>query len=285
MRPLVSRISTFSPRWAASRKLNENPGATTAPGIPKEDKVKSADIAKIVNVAIQATRLDDENPAIIAWDDLSEETRGRYETGVNFHLANPEATAADGHKNWLERTVGVPDKTREEFDSLSAKEKMERVLFLSIVKECSKVQPEIKVVKIAAPAPQLVQASKLPVKYIGHRAQYRDGIYGTGIIWKQGEVILVDEPSARKMLKHADVWTLAAQEEQAKEAPEKPKEKEDETEESVQAAKDSVARMGKAAMLQYAETNFAGVKINQNIGIEKLREKVYGLIDRFGVAK
>jgi len=266
--PLVSRISTSSPRWAASRKLNENPGATTAPGIPKEDKVKSADIAKIVNTAIQATRLDDENPAIIAWDDLSEETRGRYETGVNFHLANPEATAA-----------------REEFDSLSAKEKTERVLFMAIVKECSKVQPEIKVVKIAAPAPQLVQASKLPVKYVGHRAQYRDGIYGTGIIWKQGEVILVDEPSARKMLKHPDVWILAAQEEPAKETPEKPKEKEDETEEGVQDAKDSVARMGKAAMLQYAETNFAGVKINQNIGIEKLREKVYGLIDRFGVAK
>ena len=86
------------------------------------------------------------------------------------------------------------------------------------------------------------------------------------------------------MLKHADVWVLADQEEQAKEAPEQPKvEKEDES--AVQDAKDSVSRMGKAAMLDYAKTNFAGVKINPNIGLENLRGKVLGLIDQFGVAK
>jgi|GEM_PF-3259621 len=248
--------------------------------------MKPTDIARIVSAAIQAMRKEEETDLeIIAWDMIPAETRIRYEAGVSFHLANPEATVADGHKNWLKLTMGVEGKTREEFDSLSMAEKRERVMFHAIVKACSLVQPEIKVVKIAAPpVQQQVQVSKLPVKYIGRRPQYRDGIYGTAITWKQNEVIMVEETAARKMIRHADVWVLA-EDEFAKEVPDKPKGHDDETEESVQTAKDTVARMGRQAMLQYAKTNFAGVNIHPATKEETLRQKIYGLIDQFGVAK
>jgi hypothetical protein len=67
-------------------------------------------------------------------------------------------------------------------------------------------------------------AGFLPVEYIGPRAQYTDGMYGTYIHWSRiGAVQLVPEAIAKKMATHAAVYRIAAYSgEAAPDLPEKP---------------------------------------------------------------
>ena len=51
-----------------------------------------------------------------------------------------------------------------------------------------------------------VKNSLIPIKYIGKRAEYRDGAFGTMTKWKQGETIAIPNAIAMKMLKHDDVY-------------------------------------------------------------------------------
>jgi hypothetical protein len=54
------------------------------------------------------------------------------------------------------------------------------------------------------------------VRYVGHKAQKRDTVYGTGIVWNgHGDVKKVPESIAQKMAAHKDVWEIVEGEEPA----------------------------------------------------------------------
>jgi hypothetical protein len=123
-------------------------------------------------------------------------------------------------------------------------------------------------------------AGFLPVEYIGPRAQYTDGMYGTYIHWSRiGAVQLVPEAIAKKMATHAAVYRIAAYSgEAAPDLPEKPN-----TDEADQRQElDNVIQtMDKVALEGYARVNF-GQELDRRQSVETLRQKVKMLVDQYG---
>ncbi len=128
-----------------------------------------------------------------------------------------------------------------------------------------------------------------PIKYIGHRETYREGCYGSGLVFAKGQTLNVDDDTlAKKLLKHKDVYTLgeaaepgvivdAAKDPDKSKAPDK-----DKDEDPAQDMRDSIMTMNKEALETFAKTHFS-VDIDKRQNLSDLRTKVVGLFDQFGV--
>jgi len=116
----------------------------------------------------------------------------------------------------------------------------------------------------------------LSVKYIGKRAEYTEGTYGTRIHFMQGESRMVPVDKARLMLKHTDVYAPGV-EDAVIAVVQEPKDESDD----VQDLRDSIAIMDKDALSVYAKTHFQ-VNIDKRKGVEALRSEVTQYVDRFG---
>lgn len=116
-----------------------------------------------------------------------------------------------------------------------------------------------------------------PIKYIGLRPHYRDGAFGTGIEFDQGQTQMVPDYEARLMLRHPSVYVLG--DGPVVPGDEAPKQEDADPD---QDARDVVAAMDKDALKAYAKTHYR-VDLDGRISVEKLRAKVIGMIDQFGV--
>lgn len=123
-----------------------------------------------------------------------------------------------------------------------------------------------------------------PITYIGHRPTYREGCYGSGLVFSQGQTINVDDDAlAKKLLKHKDVYALG--EAEAAEEVEKVTTTAQETDKDADPAqdmRDSIMTMNKEALETFAKTHFS-VDIDKRQKLSDLRTKVVGLFDQFGV--
>ena len=123
-----------------------------------------------------------------------------------------------------------------------------------------------------------------PIKYIGHRETYREGCYGSGLVFAKGQTLNVDDDTlAKKLLKHKDVYTLG--EADAAEEVEKVTATAQETDKDADPAqnmRDSIMAMNKDALETFAKLHFS-VDLDKRQKIGDLRMKVIGLFDQFGV--
>ena len=123
-----------------------------------------------------------------------------------------------------------------------------------------------------------------PITYIGHRQTYREGCYGSGLVFSQGQTINVDDDAlAKKLLKHKDVYALG--EADAAEEVEKVPATAQETDKDADPAqdmRDSIMAMNKDALETFAKSNFS-VDLDKRQKIGDLRMKVIGLFDQFGM--
>ena len=123
-----------------------------------------------------------------------------------------------------------------------------------------------------------------PIKYIGHRETYREGCYGSGLVFLSGQTINVDDDAlAKKLLKHKDVYTLG--EAEAAEEVEKVAATVPETDKGADPAqdmRDSIMAMNKDALETFAKSHFS-VDLDKRQKVGDLRMKVIGLFDQFGV--
>ena len=123
--------------------------------------------------------------------------------------------------------------------------------------------------------------AQTPIKYVGKRPTYIDGMYGTRTAFVQGETVMVDSDIAAKMLRHPDQYALGKTKGAAP-AIEKPAEKPVKEDEATQDMRDQINIMDKDALKQMAweryQQKFAG-----NPSVETLRAKVTQLVDQFGV--
>ena len=121
-----------------------------------------------------------------------------------------------------------------------------------------------------------------PIKYIGHRPTYREGCYGSGIVFTKDGVVNVDDDAlANKLLRHPDVYVKAdAAAEAEPVSVQKPES--DATEDAAQDTRDAIMAMDKAALSSYAKTHFS-VDVDQRKSVGNLRTQVVGLFDQFGV--
>lgn len=131
-------------------------------------------------------------------------------------------------------------------------------------------------------APALV-----PVKYIGHRATYKDGACGSNLTFAQCETRLVPIRAARIMLReHTDVWVPGdvAADPVALVAPPKVENKAEETEEArLQETRDAIAAMReKAAVVRFIEIEL-GHKVDGRKSLADLKTHATMLVDQYGV--
>ena len=115
------------------------------------------------------------------------------------------------------------------------------------------------------------------VKYIGKRATYIEGAYGTGIHFTQGESKLVPTDKARLMLRHKDQYMPGNVDAEVAVV----SEVKENDEENAQDMRDAIAIMDKGALSTYAKTHFS-VKLDQRKDVGMLRSQVTGLVDQFG---
>ena len=120
----------------------------------------------------------------------------------------------------------------------------------------------------------------IAVKYIGHRPNFSDRIYGTGIAFAPGQTVNVENATARKMLRHTDVYEQGELEEA--EAPAKqPKNNVTDDDDPDQTARDAIANMTKDALVTYAKTTFS-LDLDKRSSVGDMRTKVTGLFDQYG---
>lgn len=124
-----------------------------------------------------------------------------------------------------------------------------------------------------------------PIKYIGHRKQYREGAYGSGLIFTQGETLNVeDDALAAKLLKHKDVYVRGDAEEATETVAKAKTVAQDDEEDKAQDARDAIARMNKDALETYAKTHFS-VDLDKRKSVDALRQHVTQLFDQYGTGE
>lgn len=123
----------------------------------------------------------------------------------------------------------------------------------------------------------------IAIKYIGKRAMHRDGAYGTGIEWVREQTQWVPADKARLMLRHQDVYVAGDMVTPPEPVAEPAKPSTEDSEETLQDARDAIAAMNKDALEMYAKTHFQQ-DLDKRQSVEKLRARVVGLIDQYGIA-
>lgn len=123
----------------------------------------------------------------------------------------------------------------------------------------------------------------IAIKYIGHRQTYTDGACGSGLTFERGQTLPVDDEFARRMLKHPSVYELGVLSEGEKVSKQAAKQdkKDDGAEDADQIARDAIANMSKAALVDYAKVHFQA-DLDKRMSVADMRTKVTGLYDQFG---
>lgn len=273
------------------------------------NRVLIAGIVNNLSAALAACIAEPDATQIPTWGEAGKDWREFVMQEVDKKLANPDATPADQHAEWLARMLSEgwtygevrnPEAKHHPlvlpWEELPIAHRMKNTAIHALILELRNVPdaPSTTAGEPLAPAaaavipaaPVRVPGQHVPVKYIGKRPEYRDGTYQTGIVWKQGETKPVPAEKARLMLMHRDVYAdgaLAdiATQAAAPAAPAKPK---DMDEEGLQDTRDRINQMTKQALADFAKTNFqqdldAGPKVK----VADLRARVTQLVDQYGL--
>lgn len=126
---------------------------------------------------------------------------------------------------------------------------------------------------------------KMPVRYIGDRDEFRDHLYGSKLIWQQGEAVEVDVEIAIKLLVHPEFEDARDPEDQLEATPKEllgglpPKPTVEKTEEEQREELDmepplvNLEGLTKAQLVEYAHRNF-GVTLDPAVKKDELIDTV-----------
>ena len=227
-----------------------------------------------------------------AWADTPEAERAGKLQGVQMYLEKPDSTPEQAHESWLAKKAADGWKFGETknakkkehpcmkpYAELPAEQRAKDYIFRAVVLAAAALpapEPIEKIVQV----PVQVTIGQTPVKYIGHRARYGDGLYGSGLFWHQGETVMVPDELAAKLLRHKEVWVRG--EEADAGVPQTARSVDQAAEEETDAVRVEVASMDKPALASFALQRFQ-IELDQTREVELLRAEVTGLIDRFGL--
>lgn len=268
-----------------------------------------ASVAHEVNRAYCASIGDDSQPA---WAEAPQWQKDSAIAGVNMHLANPQATPEQSHESWLAHKLAngwiygeVKNDERKEhpccvpYDQLPPEQKSKDYLFRAVVhalKEIPLAQPHSQTGH--SPADQHALGAAVAVRYIGARAQYTDRLYGTGLVFKQGQVRPVPPSVARRFLRHVDLFEQAAVAQDSAPASnaldvstddtaeqlmrmEQEQQKEDDEQFTLDSMHRSLDGMNREALELLAPRY--GVRVAKNIKDDALRDRLHKAIDAQGI--
>lgn len=262
----------------------------------KKSLLALAGIAAIACVAHEANRAycaglgDLSQPA---WGEAPEWQRASAIAGVQMHLANPEATPEQSHESWLAQKVAegwvygeVKDAEKKThpcvkpYAELPEAQKVKDFLFRGIVHAMAGLSLDDGKAPTVVAGPNGV--AMVPVKYVGKRAEYTEGTYGTRIHFKQGETKLVPADKARLLLTHPDVYEPGeVQGAQVAEEVSRPNDKT--TDDLAQETRDSINNMNKAALQTFAKTHF-NMEFEAKTSAADIRAQVLNRFEQVGIA-
>lgn len=235
-----------------------------------------------INRAYCASLGDTSQPA---WDDAPDWQKQSALAGVDMHLTNPDATPEQSHESWLAQKTAdgwahgeVKDPEKKEhpcfkpYADLPAEQRSKDYLFRATVHALKDLPEQVLT----------TDSAFTPIRYIGKRDRYTDGAYGTRITWERGQTQPVPVGIAGKLLNHPDQYELGDPIIGA--VPALPSVKTEEAdEEKTQETRDLIQSWTKAALTDYALTNFR-VKLDPKQSISNLRTAVTQMVDQFGVS-
>ena len=266
----------------------------------------------------------------VAWDDTPETHKQSLIAGVEMHLANPQATPEQSHESWYQQkeaegwTYGeFKDLEKKEhpcflpYEELPLEQKAKDYLFRSTVHLMKdlpdveeylaladevknlreKVQKTAVISPVAIPTATRLGASGIAIEYVGRKDQYIDRLYGSNLVFAQGQVRIVPSNIASNLLKHPEFQRYEQQDLNASdsdtqqsddtslilEESKKKQEKDDENEALIMDEIDIVQRItDKKSLVEYAKHKYdQSLKLNSSV--KTLQDQVVDLIKRFGV--
>ncbi|MGL5156740.1 MAG: RyR domain-containing protein [Aeromonas veronii] len=191
-----------------------------------------ATVAHAVNAAYCAV-LGDRSQS--PWELAPEWQQQSALAGVTMHLANPDATPEQSHESWLAEKIAAgwtygPVKDAElkqhpccvPYAELPIEQRVKDHLFKAVVNSIAAL-PDVAAPlldelnelrnRYATLQNQLQQTQPLAltthgvsVQYIGHREQYVDRLYGSGLLFTKGQVRTIPGDLARRFLAHPDTF-------------------------------------------------------------------------------
>lgn len=159
----------------------------------------------------------------------------------------------------------IKERIIEAFDGIENAETTEkaRIVVLGIIEEIARA------------------SVKVPVRYIGHRDEHVDTIYGTMAKWVRGETKMVPQDAAKQMFRHTDVYAPGKADEAVDDVPEPQVDENAEFEANVI---QQIHEMDDVdTVKEFIKTKFAGHRVSPNIGLDKAKEKAIQLVDMFGL--
>lgn len=130
---------------------------------------------------------------------------------------------------------------------------------------------------------EAAQPTRMPVKYVGKRDTYSDGLYNTGD-WQKDQVKLVEVSTAKKMLEHTDVY-VSGQKEEASEIVDPVHPVGDEAPHLDEARQAVMAMRSVKAVAEFVANNFSGATLDLPKGskVEDARLEAIRMIDKYHV--
>lgn len=259
-----------------------------------------------INCGLQAAA--GETP--VAWPSADEAVRASTIAGVQYHLENPDVTPEQSHEAWMKYRIAQgwqlgPVKDVENkihpnlvaYADLPVLERAEDHVFRSAV-HALKDLPLEGIEKVSVNMDALVPVPVLtkhhlapngftPITYVGKRETYREGLYGTGLVFTRGQTLPVPNAAAAKMLLHPDQYVLGTLEQASAATPAEPAKgtqaDADEAEARMQEQRDAIMRMNtKDAIADFVKTNF-NQELDRRQKVADLQAQAISLIDRFGL--
>lgn len=266
----------------------------------------------------------------VAWDDTPETHKQSLIAGVEMHLANPQATPEQSHESWYQQkeaegwTYGeFKDLEKKEhpcflpYEELLLEQKAKDYLFRSTVHLMKdlpdveeylaladevknlreKVQTTAVISPVVIPTATSLGASGIAIQYVGRKDQHIDRLYGSNLVFAQGQVRIVPSNIASNLLKHPEFQRYEQQDLNASDSDtqqsddtslildesKKKQEKDDENEALIMDEIDIVQRItDKKSLVEYAKHKYdQSLKLNSSV--KTLQDQVVDLIKRFGV--
>ncbi|MDG3555642.1 RyR domain-containing protein [Acinetobacter bereziniae] len=266
----------------------------------------------------------------VAWDDTPETHKQSLIAGVEMHLANPQATPEQSHESWYQQketegwTYGeFKDLEKKEhpcflpYEELPLEQKAKDYLFrttvhlmkdlpdveeyLALADEVKnlreKVQTTAVISPVAIPTAKPLGASGIAIQYVGRKDQHIDRLYGSNLVFAQGQVRIVPSNIASNLLKHPEFQRYEQQDLNASDSDtqqsddtslildesKKKQEKDDENEALIMDEIDTVQRItDKKSLVEYAKHKY-DQSLKMNSSVKTLQDQVVDLIKRFGV--
>lgn len=248
----------------------------------------------------------------VAWAETDDGVRASTIAGVQYHLEHPDVTPEQSHEAWMKYRIAQgwqlgPVKDVENkihpnlvpFEQLPIGERAKDHVFRNAI-HALKDLPLEGLVQVPvsmdslAPAPMLVKHvlapnGFTPIQYIGRRDTYREGLYGTGLVFARGQTLPVPNAAAAKMLMHPDQYRMGKIHEAADATPAEPAKgtqtEADEEEGRLQEQRDAIMRMNtKDAIAEWVKVNF-NQDLDRRLKVADLQATAIQLVDRFGLPK